>query len=558
MGDTIGAIVSAQMAQRSEDAAKAKTEPIIKGNAANSQFTPADERSFNATAKSLGLTPEKARSLMAAESGGSRVGDAYLANTPGVKGLAAGATSTLVRGGSLQRDAAGIAGDTIGSMVTAQMAQRSQDVAQAKTEQIVKGGTANPQFTPADAESFDAAAAKLGYTPEQARARMALDNGGSIVADPYSPYTPGVDARAVPYPQITVRELAPMDVPVIGAAQPLSGWESVKAFNPIAQFAEGMYDRGAAMASGIWNVATHPVDTATGIYDHYANAYDAGHLGDTILNDVGSAITGGVRSLPPLAAVNGLYRQDTAGAAYVFGGSAMDAALFAAPELAGPTMALGGAALERGVAIFGPKLAGMTESYLAKTGGLSYVVENSSTFQNSAIETMNRIESRFGEATREVGFIVDSESGKILTVARQPYGQLNSSFRFDSAQWDMATGNWITHNHPSGLTLGLEDMAGAVSSGAKGIRASTASGTYELAFDGSFASAYRGDYAGAYGYLHAQTGEIGRGIMTDIRSGSLTVANGLQGVQYKGFLANEMWTRFATQASGLQYRFIQR
>ncbi|KAK47825.1 hypothetical protein BG58_41110 [Caballeronia jiangsuensis] len=472
--------------------------------------------------------------------------------------LAAGTASTLVRCGSLQRDAAGIVGDTIGAMVTAQMAQRSEDVARAKTEQIINGNSANPQFIPADAASFDATATSLGLTPAQARGLLAGDSGASLVSDPYSPYTRGVDARAVPYPQITVRELPPIDIPVMGTVRPLSGWESFKAFNPVGQFAEGMYDRGAAMASGVWNAVTHPVDTATAIGQHYTNAYDAGHLGDTILNDVGSAITGSVSSLPPLAAVNGLYRQDTAGAAYVFGGSAMDAALFAAPELAGPTMALGGAALERGVAIFGPKLADMFETGLAQMGAISYVVEKSPTFQNSALETMSRIESRFGGATREVGFIVDSEFGNILTVARQPYGQLDSSFRFDSAQWDMAAGNWITHNHPSGLTLGLEDMAGAVSSGARGIRASTAGGTYELAFDGTFASAYRGDYAGAYGYLHAQTGEIGRGIMTDIRSGSLTVPSGLQGVQYKGFLANEMWARFATQASGLQYRFIQR
>ncbi|SAL02579.1 LysM domain protein [Caballeronia pedi] len=59
----------------------------------------------------------------------------------GAQGLAAGATSTLVRGGSLQRDAAGIAGDTIGAMVSAQMAQRSVAPAQSYTQRVTSGGS---------------------------------------------------------------------------------------------------------------------------------------------------------------------------------------------------------------------------------------------------------------------------------------------------------------------------------------------------------------------------------------------------------------------------------
>ncbi|WP_157661060.1 hypothetical protein [Burkholderia ubonensis] len=172
--------------------------------------------------------------------------------------------------------------------------------------------------------------------------------------------------------------------------------------------------------------------------------------------------------------------------------------------------------------------------------------------------TLARIESRFGTSTREVGFIVDSASGNILTVARQPYGQSSASFKFGPEQWALAEGNWITHNHPSGLTLGIEDLAGAVASGARGIRASTAVGTYELTFDRSFGAAYRSDYAGAYGFLHAQTNEIGRGIMADIRSGAMAVPPELQGVQRRGFLADEMWVRFSSQTPNLKYNFYPR
>lgn len=172
--------------------------------------------------------------------------------------------------------------------------------------------------------------------------------------------------------------------------------------------------------------------------------------------------------------------------------------------------------------------------------------------------TLARIESRFGTSSREVGFIVDAASGSILTVARQPYGQVNANFKFGPEQWAQAEGNWITHNHPSGLTLGIEDLAGAVASGARGIRASTAAGTYELIFDRSFGTAYRGDYAGAYGFLHAQTNEVGRSIMADVRSGAIAVPQELHGVQRRGFLANEMWVRFSSQTPSLKYNFYPR
>lgn len=285
----------------------------------------------------------------------SAVGQTSLGQTPYVgtaaAGLAAGVTSTLVHGDSLQRNAGAIVGDTIGAMVTVQMAQRDLDTVKLKTEQAING--ANVPFTPADARSFDATASSLGLTSAEACALMASDNGRSMVGDAYSPYTPGVEAFAVPYPQIAVRELAPI---VMDTVSPLSEWDSLRAFNPVAKFAEGVYDRAAAMASGVGNVLAHPLDTAAAIGAHYTNAYDAGRLGDTILNDVGSAITGGVKSLPPLAAVNGLYKKDTAGAAHAFGGSAADAALFVVPELAGPAVALGGAALERGAVMFGSQI----------------------------------------------------------------------------------------------------------------------------------------------------------------------------------------------------------
>ncbi|MDR5776588.1 MULTISPECIES: hypothetical protein, partial [unclassified Caballeronia] len=164
-----------------------------------------------------------------------------------------GVTSTLVRGGSLQRNAGAIAGDTIGAMVIAQMATKSVAPAKVKMDEPTNGSTAtlygtggdvdalvaragynadpgqqfgwsaNAQFTPA-ASSFDATAAGLGITPDEARALIAVDNGASLVNS--SSNTPGVDVRAVPYPQIAVHDLPAMDIGSISAAPSL--WDGLR------------------------------------------------------------------------------------------------------------------------------------------------------------------------------------------------------------------------------------------------------------------------------------------------------------------------------------------
>ena len=54
--------------------------------------------------------------------------------------------------------------------------------------------------------------------------------------------------------------------------------------------------------------------------------------------------------------------------------------------------------------------------------------------KSPAMATLERIESRFNSYKREVGFIVDSNSGKILAIARQPYGQRKSFFSFSDEQ----------------------------------------------------------------------------------------------------------------------------
>jgi hypothetical protein len=245
----------------------------------------------------------------------------------------------------------GVKGDVDGMVQDAYPVDAGKQFAWMANSQLNTGGT------------FDATAASLGLTTQYALGLTPVDNGKSIVG---SPFSPDVESHAVPYPQISVSALP--EGPA-GTIRNLNGFESFMAFNPLGQALGGAADRVSAMANGLWNVVTHPVDTADAIGAHYGNAYAAGTLGDTVLGDVGGVLTGMVKS-SPVGLLDAMYHQDQAGAAYRMGGAAVDATLFAGPSLAGP-------ALEAGAVLFGPKLAGMTEAYWAKAGGLSYVTEPS-------------------------------------------------------------------------------------------------------------------------------------------------------------------------------------
>lgn len=126
----------------------------------------------------------------------------------------------------------------------------------------------------------------MGLTPDDVR-RLTPVIGPSIV-DANSPS--GAFTRPVPYPQISVSALP--EGPG-GTVRNLNGLESFMAFNPLGQTLGGATDRVGALASRVWNVASHALDTAAAIGTHYADAYGVGGLGDTVLGDVGSAPTGG-------------------------------------------------------------------------------------------------------------------------------------------------------------------------------------------------------------------------------------------------------------------------
>ncbi|MDR5777797.1 MULTISPECIES: hypothetical protein, partial [unclassified Caballeronia] len=281
--------------------------------------------------------------------GQTKLGKALPSLSLGASALASGMTSTLVRGGSLQRNAGAIAGDTIGAMVIAQMAAKSVAPAKVKTEKLIKNDTTNLPFTPADADSFDATASGLGLTPQQARALMTADNGMSIGGDAYSPYTPDVQAYAVSAPQVTVRELPLFPHADVRLAQTDGGfWRGLSGdqrsvFETPAPLSEKI---GAGVRSVIGGVFVDPL-------------VEVGNQYRDLWNTATDVSTDGWRSNFGQALSSGSY------------GSA---ALSELGTIAGAAPLLGAAG--KGVAWSLPAAGSMVDSYAAKTGLTSYAVEN--------------------------------------------------------------------------------------------------------------------------------------------------------------------------------------
>ncbi|QVN23622.1 LysM peptidoglycan-binding domain-containing protein [Burkholderia pyrrocinia] len=417
-------------------------------------------------------------------------------------GLSAGVASTLVRGGSLGRNIGAIAADavatTVGNMVADRMksqptstALRTQQAIDAMNGQILPSsvGSAGTGFVPANApyirfENSPQASATMALANydspagiEQARAQriaelqlladQPLDRGFSGV----QVLIEGVGSTGGP---------APHPAAELGTIRNLNWFESQLAFNPVAQAAQGFVDQGLALASGAWNVVSHPMNTVAAIGAHYANAYEAGNLGGAILRDASGIAAGAVKGA--LSPIDALYRQNEAGGAYRLGGSMMDAALSAAtPGATNAAIRLTGAGLERGAAAFGPALDRVASGFLVNRGMLLNAVPESGGFGGAAA-TLSRVESRFASASREVGFIIDSKSGDILAVRRAGLGNGTQISLNSATDFPLMSGNVFTHNHPLGGNLSPGDVSTAIGAGVREFRAVTPTRTTSIAF----------------------------------------------------------------------------
>ncbi|KVG05594.1 hypothetical protein WJ24_26845 [Burkholderia vietnamiensis] len=396
----------------------------------------------SAIASGVGYSAGQAAGSAAAGAGYSAGVSKFVSGVAG--GLSAGGASTLVHGGSLSGNMGAIVADTVGSTVGNMVVDRiksqptstelrTQQAIDAMNGQILLSGagSAGTGFVPANASyirfdngpSVSAATALANYDSpagiEQARAQriaelqlladQPLDQGFSGV----QVLIEGVGSTGGPVPQPAAE---------LGTIRNLNWFESQLAFNPVAQAAQGFVDHGLTLASGAWNVVSHPVNTVAAIGGHYANAYEAGNLGGTILRDASGIAAGAVKGA--LSPIDALYRQNEAGGAYRLGGSLMDAALSAAtPGATSAAIRLTGAGLERGAAVFGPNLARMSENFLARAGGLSYVVDNGGVGTNYSA-AIARIESEGHALVRHGGAVTDNDLFVRATTGVAPDGSV--------------------------------------------------------------------------------------------------------------------------------------
>ncbi|WP_145964122.1 hypothetical protein [Chromobacterium phragmitis] len=133
---------------------------------------------------------------------------------------------------------------------------------------------------------------------------------------------------------------------------------------------------------------------------------------------------------------------------------------------------------------------------------------------------MESIEGRFAGSSREVGFIVDSQSGQIPGVMCA--GLVNGAeIRLSAARdYRLLEGNKFTHNHPLGGNLSPSDVATALGSGVTEFRAVSPARTASIIFDNPPPHVF-GDPVNSVLFIDGEKAAIGASYMAGIADGSL-------------------------------------
>ncbi|OHX11189.1 hypothetical protein BI347_15905 [Chromobacterium sphagni] len=139
---------------------------------------------------------------------------------------------------------------------------------------------------------------------------------------------------------------------------------------------------------------------------------------------------------------------------------------------------------------------------------------------NTAAATLANIEGRFAGSSREVGFIVDSQSGQILGVRRAGLAN-GAEIRLNAARdYPLMEGNKFTHNHPLGGNLSPGDVATALGSGVTEFRAVSPARTASIMFDNPPPHVF-GDPVNSVLFIDREKAAIGASYRAGIADGSL-------------------------------------
>ncbi len=139
---------------------------------------------------------------------------------------------------------------------------------------------------------------------------------------------------------------------------------------------------------------------------------------------------------------------------------------------------------------------------------------------DDAAATLSRIESRFANASREVGFIVDSESGAILAARWSGLGNGTQISLDPVTNYSLMEGNVFTHNHPLGGNLSPGDVSTALGSGATEFRAVTSNPTMSISFGDAPEGLIR-EFAAFVVFMNGEKAAIGASHRAGVDDGSL-------------------------------------
>jgi len=138
----------------------------------------------------------------------------------------------------------------------------------------------------------------------------------------------------------------------------------------------------------------------------------------------------------------------------------------------------------------------------------------------SVAATLSRVEDRFAGASREVGFIVDSQTGDILAVRRAGLGNGTQISLDANIDFPLMKGNVFTHNHPLGGNLSPGDVSTAIGSGTMEFRAVTPTRTTSIMFNNA-PDGLIGEPGAAVVFMNGEKSAIASSYRASLADGSL-------------------------------------
>ena len=198
---------------------------------------------------------------------------------------------------------------------------------------------------------------------------------------------------------------------------------------------------------------------------------------------------------------------------------------------------------------------GRVAAGLRGKGAVGYAGGAEGKRSSSTAITLARIEDRFASASREVGFIVDRESGKILGVKRANLAS-GAEIRLSSViDYPVMKGNVFTHNHPLGGNISPGDVSTALGAGVAEFRAVTSTRILAISFNSPPAGVL-GDPVKSVLFVDAEKAAIGAAYRAGVSDGSLVPPADLMGK--KIWMSDYFIERLADRNPWIYYAVIQR